>query len=98
MTVNVTEQLAAFTSSLTLDDVPKPLREECRLFVLDAISVMTGAAHFARMNGDVTLATYLHATAAPGPATVVGHGLDTTVMMAAFGNGTLSEVLDCQDC
>jgi len=95
--VNVTKQLAAFTSSLTVDKVPEPLRKECRLFVLDALSVMVGAALFARDNGDEILSNYLKVAAPPGPATVVGYGIDTTPMMAAFGNGTLSEVLDCQD-
>ncbi len=97
MQIDVTKQLAAFTSSLTVDQVPERLRQECRLFVLDAISVMVGAALFARDNGDKILSSYLKVAAPPGPSTVLGHGIETTPMMAAFANGTLSEVLDCQD-
>ena len=67
--MDVTKQLAAFTSSLTVDQVPEPLRKECRLFVLDALSVMVGAALFARTNGDKTLSNYLKVAAPPGPRT-----------------------------
>ncbi len=97
MQIDVTKKLAEFSSSLTLDQVPEALKKECRLFVLDALSVMVGAALFARDNGDTILANYLKVAAPAGPATVVGYGIDTTPLMAAFGNGTLSEVLDCQD-
>lgn len=97
MEIDVTKQLAAFTSSLTIDQVPEPLRKKCRFFVLDAVSVMAGAALFAQDNHDTILSNYLKVAAPPGPATVVGYGIDTSAMMAAFGNGTLSEVLDCQD-
>ena len=58
-----------------------------KMALLDALAIMLGAAHFARVNGDRELIDYLDATAPPGPATVVGHGLRTTPMMAGFANG-----------
>ena len=94
----LTARLARFAAEFQLQDAPEDLRDRMKMALLDALAIMLGAAHFARVNGDRELVDYLDATAPPGPATVVGHGLRTTPMMAAFANGTLCEVLDCQDC
>ena len=96
-TIPVTRQLADFAAGLGHDDLPEEVRYRTRLFVLDGISVMLGAVAFARGNGDHCLENYLEMTAPPGAATIVGMKRTTTPMMAAFANGTMSEVLDCQD-
>ncbi len=96
--MDVTAKLAVFAADLTYDSIPEDVRERSRIFVFDGISVMLAAAAFYRDNDDRMLADYLE-TAAPadGTATVVGYGMRTSPMMAAFANGTLSEVLDFQD-
>ena len=77
--------------------LPEEVRNRARMFVLDGMGVMLGAVAFAERDGDRCLERYLEAAATPGPATVAGMGRKTTPMMAAFANGSLSEVLDCQD-
>ena len=96
--MSVTAEFARFAAEFQLDDAPVDLRERMRKALLDALAIMLGATHFARVNGDGELRAYLEDTSPPGPATVVGHGRSTTPMMAAFANGTLCEVLDCMDC
>ena len=95
--MGVTAQLGAFAAGLTYGDLPADVRERCRMSVLDGIGIMLGAADFAARTDDRTLKQYLDTTAAPGPATVLGHAIRTTPLMAAFANGTQSEALDCQD-
>ena len=96
--MTVTARLAEFAASLNYEDVPPDLLQRMRMALLDGLAIMLGAADFARVNGDRELATYLDMTAPEGAATVVGHGRRTTPMMAAFANGSMCEVLDCQDC
>lgn len=95
--MDATAQLGAFAAGLQYADLPQDVRERCRMSVLDAIGIMLGAADFAARDGDHCLKNYLRATATPGPATVLGYGIQTTPLMAVFANGTLSEALDCQD-
>lgn len=95
--MDITSQLGSFAANLKHADIPAQVRERCRICVLDAIGVMIGGADFARREGDHCLENYLKATAPPGDATVFGYGLKTTPLMAAFANGTTSEVLDYQD-
>ena len=94
----ITARLARFAAEFQYRDAPEDLHDRMKMALLDALGIMLGAAHFARINRHRELIDYLGATAPPGPCTVVGHDLRTTPMMAAFANGTLSEVLDCMDC
>ncbi|MBI4189398.1 MAG: MmgE/PrpD family protein [Betaproteobacteria bacterium] len=95
--MDVTSQLGTFAAGLTYADLPPDVRERCRMSFLDAIGIMLGAADFAKRDGDRCLETYLEGMAPPGKATVLGYGIRTTPLMAAFANGTLMEALDCQD-
>lgn len=95
--MDVTSQLGTFAAGLTYGDLPPDVRERCRMSVVDAIGIMLGAADFAKRNGDRCLENYLEAMAPAGKTTVLGYGIRTTPLMAAFANGTLMEVLDCQD-
>ena len=95
--MSVTKQLAEFTAALDHDQLSEDVCARARLFVLDGLGIMLGAVAFARRDGDRCLENYLELAAPAGPVTVVGSGRTTTPMMAAFANGTLSEVLDCQD-
>ncbi len=95
--VAVTRALAEMTARLQYDDLPGVVRKRAGMFVLDAIGIMLGAVPFNRHNHQVALERYLAATAPEGPATVLGLALHTTPMLAAFANGTHSEVLDFQD-
>ena len=95
--LNGTAQLAAFAANLTYEDLPEEVRHRSRMFVLDGFGVMLGAVTFAEQDGDYCLDHYLELAAPPGSGTIVGSRRRTNPMMAAFANGTRSEVLDCQD-
>jgi len=95
--LDVTAQLAAFAANLTYDDLPEEVRHRARMFVLDGLGVMLGAVTFAEQDEDYCLDHYLELAAPPGRGTIVGSRRRTNPMMAAFANGTRSEVLDCQD-
>ena len=95
--LDVTKQLAEFTANLDYDGLPDLVKDRTRLFVLNGLGIMLGAVDFARNDQDSCLETYLELAAPSGSASVVGLDRKTTPMIAAFANGTLSEVLDCQD-
>src|SRR5262245_37192763 len=92
-----TRRLAEFAAGLKLTDLPDACRTRARMFVLDALGVMLAAVDFASREGDDQLTQYLRLIEAPGPATLVGLGRTAAPAVAAFVNGTLSELLDCQD-
>ena len=95
--LDLTKQLANFAATLDHDFLPERVRDLTRLFVLDGLGIMLGAIAFAKRDDDYCLERYLDLAAPDGHVTVVGSDKKTTTMMAAFANGTLSEVLDSQD-
>ena len=96
--IDVTPRLASFAANLSYEALPPDVVERGRMFLLDGAAVMAAAAGYARENDDRMLVRYLEAAApADGPSTVVGHGIRTSPMMAAFANGCMMEVLDYSD-
>ena len=96
--IDVTPRLASFAANLSYEALPPDVVERGRMFLLDGAAVMVAAAGYARENDDRMLVGYLEAAApADGPSTVVGHGIRTSPMMAAFANGCMMEVLDYSD-
>ena len=96
--MEVTPRLAAFAADLSYEKLPPDVIERSRMFVLDGAAVMVGAAAYARENNDRMLGNYLKAVApADGPSSVIGYGLRTSPMLAAFANGAMMEVLDFSD-
>ena len=96
--IDVTPRLASFAAELSYEALPSDIVERGRMFLLDGAAVMVGAARYARENDDRMLVEYLNAVApTDGPSTVVGHGIRTSPMMAAFANGCMMEVLDYSD-
>ena len=96
--IDVTPRLASFAADLSYEALPPDVVERGRMFLLDGAAVMVAAAGYARENDDRMLVRYLEAAApADGPSTVVGHGIRTSPMMAAFANGCMMEVLDYSD-
>ena len=90
--------MASFAAELSYEALPSDVVERGRMFLLDGAAVMVAAAAYARENDDRMLVNYLEAVAPPdGPSTVVGHGIRTSPMMAAFANGCMMEVLDYSD-
>ena len=83
--MNVTARLAEFAADLSYDGLPEDIIQRSRMFVLDAAATMMAAVTFSRDNDDRMLRAYLDVVAAqPGPSSIVGHGMSTTPMMAAF--------------
>ena len=96
--MGVTARLGEFAAGLSYAALPDDVVERARMFVLDGATVMVGAAAYARENDDLMLRTYLELVApSQGPSTVIGHGIRTSPMLAAFANGALMEVLDYSD-
>ena len=95
--MDVTSHLAAFAARISYDMLPKDVREQSRMFLLDAVGIGLGAVDFFKRNGERSLERYLKAVAIPGTATVLGYGVRTVPDLAAFANGTLVEALDFQD-
>ena len=96
--MGVTARLGEFAAGLSYAALPDDVVERARMFVLDGAAVMVGAAAYARENDDLMLRTYLGLVApSQGPSTVIGHGIRTSPMLAAFANGALMEVLDYSD-
>nr|HIA88470.1 hypothetical protein [Gammaproteobacteria bacterium] len=96
--MNVTARLAELAADLFYDGLPEDIIQRSRMFVLDAAATMMAAVTFSRDNDDWMLRAYLDVVAAqPGPSSIVGHGMSTTPMMAAFANGVMMEVLDYSD-
>ena len=95
---DVTRRLAAFARELSYEKLPPDLVQRSRMFLLDGAAVMAGAAAYARENDDRMLERYLNSVApADGASTVIGYGIRTSPMMAAFANGAMMEVLDYSD-
>lgn len=96
--IDVTPRLASLAAGLSYEGLPPDVVERGRMFLLDGAAVMAAAAAYARENDDRMLVSYLEAVAPPdGPSTVIGHGIRTSPMMAAFANGCMMEVLDYSD-
>jgi 2-methylcitrate dehydratase PrpD len=94
----LTRALADFAVSLDYARLPEAVRLRARMSLLDGLAIMLGAVAFARHTGDRRLENYIDLTGTPGPATAIGHGRRLPPLVAAFVNGTLSEVLDFSDC
>lgn len=96
--MEVTSSLAAFAADLSYEKLPSDVIERSRMFLLDGAAVMVAAAAYAGENDDRMLGRYLKAVAPPdGASTVIGYGVRTSPMMAAFANGAMMEVLDFSD-
>jgi len=94
---NVTAQLAQFAADLRYSDLPDEIQHRSRFFLLDAVGIMLAAVLFHRTDGQSELENFVDLAHTDGPASLIGLGRTSTPSLAALVNGTLSEVLDCQD-
>lgn len=88
------QRFAAFTSSLSIDDVPAEVLEAAKLHVLDTFG--TGLAAHGLDVGDYARATVVE-PGVTGPATVVGVDGGVPAADAALANGTIFHALDFDD-
>lgn len=95
--LNVTAQLAQFAAELRYSHLPYEIQRRSRFFLLDAVGIMLAAVMFHRNEGQSELEDFVDLSHTDGPASLIGLGRTSTPSLAAFVNGTLSEVLDCQD-
>ena len=95
--LDVTAQLAAFAAELAHDHLPDEVGTGRGCSSSTALASCSARWRSRNGTGDRCLDRYLELAGPPGAGTVAGSRLKTTPMMAAFANGTLSEVLDCQD-
>lgn len=97
-TLMMTRRLAEFAVKVNYDMLPETVRLRARMSLLDGLAIMIGAVGFARHTGDRLLENYMELAGMPGGATAIGYGRRLAPMLAAFVNGTSSEVLDFSDC
>jgi len=95
--LNVTAQLAQFAAELRYPDLPSEIQRRGRFFLLDAVGNMLAAGMFHRNEGQSELEDFVDLSYTEGPASLIGLGRTSKPSLAVFVNGTLSEVLDCQD-
>ena len=82
----------AFTDLLAAWQPEHPdLLDRCRLLLLDGLAVAVAGAG---ERGPSLMAAQTRAECPDGPATVIGHGLATSVVQAARVNGMAMHVLD----
>ena len=81
-------------ASLTFSDIPAPLVEQAKLFVLDAFGVMAGAAGAPAIG---ELRQSIGAWESGGRATLLLEGRRASPASAALANGTAAHALDFDD-
>lgn len=86
--------LAAFVAGMQLADVPQPVRERARLFILDAVGVGLAAHRHAFADRVLAGATAL---GGEGASTVIGRRNRLPLRDAALVNGALLHGLDFDD-
>lgn len=94
----MTRRLAEFAAQVEHATLPEEVRARARMSLLDGLAIMLGAVGFVRHTGDRLLENYMDLAELPGSATAIGYGRRVAPMLAAFVNGTSSEVLDFSDC
>lgn len=89
----LSETLAHWVAALRWQDVPQPVREACRLQVLDVIGVMLAA----RPTSEVQAAEAAMRGTDAGPHAALGGQAGLSLAGAAFVNGVMSSVLEFDD-
>ena len=90
----LSNKLADFTVSLTLDSIPSKAKENAKIAILDCLGVGVLAA--SQEIGEV-LARFMRKNGAAGSCTIWGMRLTTNVRDAGFVNGALAHGLDYDD-
>jgi 2-methylcitrate dehydratase PrpD len=94
MSVEPTMAVASYVGEKSYTDFPGKAIENAKLAILDTLGVaFAGSQHKA---GRI-MADYARVNGAPGPATIVGYGLQTTAEVAALVNGIMAHALDYDD-
>ncbi|MCP1909575.1 2-methylcitrate dehydratase PrpD [Bradyrhizobium elkanii] len=89
---SLTEQLARFAASLTLERVPGAVKHEARRFALDTLACVIAGAHSQLAPPILQATTFFGAGC---EATLAGHGRKrSSAIAASYGNGRLANCLD----
>lgn len=92
--VHLTEQLAAWLSTMTSDDVPATVRDEASLRMLDSVGVALAARN---QPGIIALLRQVPSVSPERGVPVFGHDRFADVRDAALANGTMAHALDFDD-
>ena len=90
-----TRTLASFLSNLKFQDLPAPVAENGKLIIIDVLGNSIGAYPLPLARTFLDLAIDLGG--GRSESTLIGDGTKVSVPMAAFGNGSLSTMLDYSD-
>ncbi|MDH4265049.1 MAG: MmgE/PrpD family protein [Deltaproteobacteria bacterium] len=89
-----TKKLADFCAGLRYEDIPQRVVSKIKWCILDNLGIILGAT---RTRFGQAILGYTQLLGDQEQATVLGFGLKTSAMSAAFANGSLSETLEYQD-
>lgn len=92
--MSVEKELGDFVSQVATESIPEAARAAAEIHVFDAIGVSIAAA--SEPPGRA-VARFIAELGASPQARVLGYGLRTSVVHAAWANGTLAHVLDFDD-
>lgn len=84
---------AAFTSSLTHDDIPADVRDHASLVLADTVAAIVGGS----TDPDLTTFVADTCTRVPGKVAVAGHDVTTSRAYAALANGSYGTVLELDE-
>lgn len=92
----ITSLLADFVSGLTVDNIPRPVRERAGVLAVDSIGIAVRARHDVTL-ADPLLRTLGHLGLSTGNSSVIGDAATCSAFGAALVNGTLIHALDYDD-
>lgn len=95
--MNYTQILADYLSDLRYEDIPKEVIERAKLLTMHVVGAAM-AAKPTKMGKNVTTLVKAQMDGGEETATIIGDGTKVSMMGAAFANGTLSDILDWEDC
>ena len=90
-----TRILASYLSKIRYEDLPPSVVEKGKVAIMDSVGNMIGAYPLSLSRTFLDLAKDLGG--GRGEATLIGDGTKVSVPLAAFGNGSLSTMLDFAD-
>ena len=95
MTISATRELAALASRLSLDDIPRVVRDHAKKCILDTLCCGLFGSH--RPEGKAVLGALKELSCDCGAAAVWGTGFETDCERAAFANGIMVQSFTMDD-
>lgn len=96
-TTNYTEKLSEYAVNMKYENIPAEVLERAKMMTLHTIGVSLAAAPLTQTTAAINSAKRLNGGAG-GNSTIWVGGQKASAASAAFANGTISDILDWEDC